>query len=336
MTWASVRDRFDRIFFAPRLAVDLGVHRAIFFALCVWIYSGRDYSGWAQLSGAFWQPKEPWTFIHSYRPTPDEILVAQKVWVIALATSAVGLFTRFSTWIAAILGYLILSFAHSHGFYHHRDGVLVSIMFILALSRSGDAFSIDDLLRSAWEANGRSLKHLKKRVTSPEAWRWPKLRERMCVSGASYAWPIQCVRVVWTLVFFSAALSKLKASGLDWVLSDNLRNIFLTNQYLYQDWARDTFRWGIAASLAASPLLCKFLAGFGLGIELIAPLAMKSWRWRIAVVGLVAAMQIGIYLTVLVNFKEYVPVYVWWIGWSSLWAFAATRTRRSADSASKS
>jgi hypothetical protein len=324
MRWTSLRDRFDRIFFAPRLAVDLGLHRAIFFALCVWVYSGRDYSGWGQLSAAFWQPKEPWTFIHFYRPTPDEILIAQKVWVVTLATSALGFLTRVSTWIAAILGYLILSFAHSHGFYHHRDGVLVSIMFILALSRAGDAFSIDDLIRSAREKNFQGLRQMK----FPEAWRWPKLRERMCVTDVRYAWPIQCVRVVWTLVFFSAALSKLKASGLDWVLTDNLRNIFLTNQYLYQDWARETFRWGIAATLAARPLLCKFLAAFGLGIELIAPLALKNWRWRIAVVGLVAGMQIGIYLTVLVNFKEYVPVYVWWIGWSSLWAYGVTRTRR--------
>jgi hypothetical protein len=319
---AALREHFDRLFLTPRLAIDLGVHRAIFFALCVWIYSGRDYSGWAQLSSAFWQPKEPWTYIDFWRPTPNDVIVGQQIWVATMAAAALGFFTRISTVFAALLGYLMLSFAHSYGFYHHRDGVLVSVMFILALSRSGDAFSIDDLLRSGW----RSYREGGGILTN---WRWATIRERMSVEDPCYHWPIQCVRTVWTLVFFSAALSKLKASGLDWVFTDNLRHIFLTNQYLYQDWARDTFRWGIAASLAAWPILCKVLAGFGLTIELIAPLALIGWRSRLLIVGLVGMMQIGIYLTVLVNFKEYVPVYVWWLGWSSLWIAGSAKFRRS-------
>ena len=320
-TIASISQRFDRVFLTPRLAVDLGAHRAVFFTLCFWIYVGRDYSGWAQLSGAFWQPKEPWTFIDFWRPTEDEIFIGQKIWCFALAASALGFMTRVSTWISAVLGYLILSFAHSHGFYHHRDGVLISIMFVLALSRSGDAFSLDGIAQIAWRRfrTKDQGKNLKLGV---------ELHRRMLVSDSAYAWPIQCARTIWTLVFFSAALSKLKASGLDWVLSDNLRNIFLNNQYLYHDWARDTFRWGIAASLASWPILCKILAGVGLTIELLAPLAMWGWRSRILIVGLVAGMQVGIYLTVLVNFKEYVPVYVWWLGWSSLWMAGHQRFQR--------
>jgi hypothetical protein len=87
-----------------------------------------------------------------------------------------------------------------------------------------------------------------------------------------HGWPVRVAIVVAALIYFFAAYHKLRRSGIDWVLGDNMSFIL---------------RWGpaigepalpeVAETIAESPALSKATAGLLLGVELVFPLAI--W-WR--------------------------------------------------------
>ena len=122
---------------------------------------------------------------------------------ISVVLAALGLLTRLATLTAFVLGLSVLGLQFNYGYLHWAHAIVPIVMGILALSPCGDGFSLDAVI----------LDRVIRAQSSAEA-------------GGQYRWPIQLVRLVFVSVFLAAGLAKLRQAGLEWVLSDTLRNYF--------------------------------------------------------------------------------------------------------------
>ena len=99
--------------------------------------------------------------------------------------------------------------------------------------------------------------------------------EERDVACHRFGWPLGCGLLIVVAAYFLTGLSKLGHSGLDWVLSDNLR-------YVMADAATSGHPWWpqIARFISTQPFL-SYLTGFYiLGLELTIPLVLVVKRLR--------------------------------------------------------
>ncbi len=253
-----------------------------------------DYTAWARVSRVFWQPVSFFRTLGLGVLPPAGLAAASVIWKVLLLTSAAGFLTRFSTAGAFVLGTYLMGMTHSFGKIHHDNGVLVFAMGILALSRCGDGWSVDSLVRAA-----------RRPLAAPPA------------PGGEYTWPIRMMWLVMSFVFFGAGVSKLRHSGLEWITDNTLQNILLrSNDPLAHPAAVPPTDWGLW--LAGVPWLCMAVGAASLALELFFPLALFSrWARRIVVPG-VFAVQIGISVIMGPDFLRFLVCYLFWVPWNRM------------------
>lgn len=272
---------------------NLGFLRAIFFFFVIIVCArNRFFVSYNLLPSELWMPQGLFALIQEKPAFPYEIWKAlHLLWQISLFTSMLGLFSRFSMAISAVMTFVIMGFAHSYGYQTHTQMPLVLAATILACSSAGDFFSLDS---------------------------WRRKKTQPIVSD-KYGWPIWSIKALLCLVFFSAGLSKLSQSGIEWVFSDHLKSVLERSYLFYPDihqWA-SSFRFN--EWLASSPLLVKVAAGITLIFELAAPLAIFARRYAFVIIPGLALIQVGIYFTMYVAFYTYAILYAFWIPWD--WVF---------------
>src|SRR4051812_17291546 len=232
----SLTRAWIRFWFEPTLPADLGLSRALFFGGLLLIYAGTDFSAWGHVSPAFWMPLPLFDALNLRPLGRDGLAIVQVVWRLALLTSAVGLQTRVSMWVAFVLGFYLLGLPHNFGHTFHFDATIVIAMGVLACSRAGDAWSVDAAIA----------------------------KRRQTISG-DYTWPLRALWVATSLVFFAAGLAKLRIGGLEWVFSSNLSIILTRAAYHVSDADPIT---GVGLALAQHEWLARGVAGATLAIEL--------------------------------------------------------------------
>lgn len=283
----DVGGRVDAWFFSPGSAFNLGVCRAMFFAIAVLVFFDAQQQLFGQMPASYWQPI--WLFRKLELPllSTEVMTVMQWCWKAGLVFACVGLGTRWLLWPLAILQLYMVGVQYNFGKVGHGETVLVLGTFFLAASRCADAFSIDALLRRRRDPPGSA------------------------VPSGEYTWPVRIFWIQMSLVFFCAGLMKMHRSGLDWALSDNFRNTLLAQHY-YGDQG-PMLSWGL--TIAEYPLLCKTMAMGALVMELVFPLVLISrWaRWIIVPLGLL--MQLGIGLLMGVWFTKYLAGYLFFVPW---------------------
>lgn len=266
----------------------LGVLRFLFFALVYFYWAGNDhFLAWSYVPTEFWLANgltQLLTPVHSDLPW-EFIFYA---WRVFLLLSAVGLMTRFSMASVFLLSFVLVAHAQSFGYFTRMLMPLLWAMGILSLSRAGDHFSLDALIRKR-----RGLKP--ENLFSPE-----------------YAWPIHLIRIVFCIVFFSAGFSKLTTSGIDWISSDTVRN-FMIRAWITHFENRHVDLAGLNGLLFSQALLMKLFALYTVSVELIAPLALFVKKLRYFIIAGLFCMQIGIKFTILVNFDLYIALYIFWL-----------------------
>jgi hypothetical protein len=254
----SLRDRatdtWNRFWFEPGPAARLGLARAVFCLVAFFFYLSRDFSEWASATPVFWMPIWAFEKLHVPVLTAESLVVVQVIWKMALAMSGLGLFTRASTFTAALLGIYLLGLPHNFGATQHYDTLVVFALWILAFSRAGDARSLDAALRARMH---RSV-----------------LRPAM---DAEYAWPIRAMWVMTALMFLGAGTSKLRHSGLEWAFSDNLRLLLMRGYYHVSDGDPWT-SWGLV--IANHPLVSRAVATTALCLETFYIVVLVSRRLR--------------------------------------------------------
>lgn len=303
----TVESSLRRFWFGPQGAETLGFARLVFFALMIWFYFPLDYAPWGGLTPAFAnRPLFAFRILHLPIVSETTLGILQFVWRASLVTACIGLFTRTSVIVAALLGFYVLGVQGNFGKVGHGEGILILAMCILALSRCGDAWSIDSLIRAF-----RS--------------RDPIGQRNRPISG-EYRWPIRMIWLLMSMIFLGAGITKLRWSGLDWITTDNLSTTILShyyNQPVGNEWKSTIGIW-----IANHRTLCKVVAGLTILIEIGFPLAMFS-RWARAVLVPSAFLaQVGIYVMMGVAFTQFMFVYVFWIPWDTLGRFVRRIAQR--------
>src|SRR6476661_8411448 len=148
----SLRRAAYDLWFAPDSPTNLGFSRALLFALILWFYFSYNYVTWARLPAAFANtPIFLFRLLHLPIASPAVVGAIQLAWKVCLFLSCIGLFTRFATKVAFLAGIYLMAIPNNFGKTGHGNGILVLTMFILALSRCGDGWSVDSLIRASRE-----------------------------------------------------------------------------------------------------------------------------------------------------------------------------------------
>lgn len=283
-------DRWNRFWFAPSLPTNLAWCRILFFGAMFLFYLPTDYTAWADVSPVFWEPI--WLFARFHLPmAPKGVLtVMQITWRVALVFSCVGLFTRGMTVVAFILGLYILGLPNNFGTEYHYDTLVVMAFGIMAVSQSGDAWSLDRLRMRRAEDDQLT---------------------RSSASG-EYTWPIRLIQFVMAMTFFAAGIAKFRHSGWAWATSNTMSIMLVQNQYHIAN-ADPLTTLGL--TIASHPWLCFLFAGGAMTLETIYPLALVSVGARVVIVPAVFLMQVGIRALMGPTFNQYLICNLFWVPW---------------------
>lgn len=292
--------------FAPAAPDALGLCRALFYAtLLLRVAPDVDSAAWAAVPDVFWMPTDLFRLLHLGVASPALLAVLDAAWRASLALACVGLWTRPATACAFVLGVYVLGLPQCFGKIDHWSGLLVLTLGVLALARSGDAWSLDELLHRRRGGSRRT-------------------------PSGEYRWPIEFARLLLVLVFFAAGIAKLRQGGLAWMSADNMRAILLAPHY-----ANDRVLPELGLRIAGSPALCAFLALATIAAEAGAPLALLGGPIAGVVIGTLFAMQLGIATLLGVHGSfPFLACYVFWLPWRGLLDRAAEPRSRGAAPAS--
>lgn len=290
MGW--LRQQWRRFWFDPVSPTNLGVCRMLFFAAFFLYYLPRDFSAWAEVSRAFWMPISLFKILSVPVLSGHALALVQAIWKVTLGLSCIGLFTRLSTAISFLLGSYLLALPHNFGKVHHNDAIVVLILGIMALSRCGDGWSVDRLIRTGRDGIV------------------PSERDRM--RSGEYAWPLRLVWVLMSLIFFGSGMSKVGRSGLEWIASDNLAILLVRHNYSHTPWTP----WGF--EVAQHAWLSRLLAAATVVCEAGYPLALISRVARWIVVPGMFLIQLGILLLMDVEFSEFLICNLFWVPWDRI------------------
>jgi len=301
--FARIRGGWNRFWFAPSSAGSLGICRALFFAGVLY-FGWRDYSAFGGVADVFWRPIWWIRLLHLPKPSVEALRVVQTAWRVALAASCLGLLTRVATAVSFALGTYLLGLLYCFGGCGHAWLLAVWTMAGLALSRCGDAISLDRLL----------LRGGRGRTPAP---------------SGEYTWPIRIVWAAMACAFFGAGVSKLRHAGLDWIASDRLAIFLVRSNYpLVRSADQPMLDWGLW--IASHRWLSRALALGTVVVETLFPLALVSRRLRPVLVGAALAMQVGIQFVMGPDFDIFIWSYLFWVPWDRVAAWVR-RTRPAGD-----
>lgn len=282
-----------RFLFEPAPAEQLGLCRVLYFGALFLLYLRTEFSHWGDVSPAFVYPLWFFRLLHLPILPPMGLLALSLPWKASLLLACAGLWTRAATWVAFLLGTYLLGIPQNFGKVHHADTLVAITLGILALSRCGDAISLDKLRRD-W-GNRR-------RLTSPPP-HW------------EYGWPIRLVWALMGTVFGAAAYSKLLGDPWSWVASDYMQLLCLAHTYPGMSDSAPLAR--LTLLLAGSAALCKITAAASLLAETAMPLAVFSGTVRMLVPPALFMMQGSIFLFLGIDFTPFMASYVFWAPWTT-------------------
>lgn len=287
----AFRERWLRFWFEPVEPLNLGICRALLFGVLFFFYLPQDFSAWGTVSEVFWKPIPLFDVLQLPVLASSDLAIAQDVWKVSLALGCLGFLTRASTVCSFVLGLYLCGLPNNFGETHHFDALVVLVLGIMALSRCGDAFSLDRVLRGS-EPMGRG----------PRA-------------SGEYTWPVRAVWLIFALVFFGAGVSKLRHGGLEWIVSDNMAWMLIQAHYGYGVFD-PVVSWGLY--IAQHWWLYQPLAAATVVLELGYPLALVSRRARWVIVPAVFLMQAGIRVLMGPAFYQFMVCNLFWVPWDRL------------------
>lgn len=279
---------WQQFWFSPEEALDLSIHRFVFFAFLLFIGQSKFDPGWVDIPIEFFHPISFYKLLGLSRPSRLAYENLVILWRCLVAFSCIGFLTPFSVLFSSFLSLYLFGLRYCYSYYHPEDNLLIIVSFIFALSPCFRVFSIDALL----------LRFFK-----------PTLKTQTEIPS----WPVRLIWLNWSLMFLSAAIFKLKTSGLSWIFSDNLRNRIIFNQYWFH-FRKSTWQFG--SNIAQFSVLCQIAAATVILFELIIPLIIFSKRFRSAGVISCFIFQILNWIVLLVYFDASFIFYIFFIPWS--------------------
>ena len=301
----GTRRHYEAFFFANGDARDLGVVRALFagMVLLLSFWFQRDFPLWADAQPWVWAPVLAFRGMAPGDLNATALTLLLWTWRLALLLTALGLWTRTSSVLAAVTGFLVLGLPQNFGKVNHNFGLVAICLVVLALSRCGDGWSVDRLRAVARRAKGPFM---------PDA---PS-------EGGEYRWPLAVMQVLAVLVLWSAGVAKLKSPGLvDWIATDNLYYTMIRHYYTH----RPPLALGLW--LTQWPILCKALAAGSILLELTSPvLLFLKGRRRMLMLAALAGMMLGFGLLLGVLFLHFIlTLVIVFVPWRAVGAWLGAR-----------
>ncbi len=269
-------DRFDRAFFAEAPAERLAILRLLVggFALVYLCVRAVHLQRVGHLPPGSFRP----IGVVSVLSAPLPLWAVRALIGGAIAAGAAfvaGYRFRVTGPLFSALLLWVLTYRNSWGMVFHTENLLVLHVIALSLGAAADALSLD--ARAARRAG-----------VAPPA------------PDGRYGWPIRLFCAITVTSYFIAGVTKLRNSGLDWALSDILRN------YVAYDNVRKIALGDTHSPLGGALVRYRFLfpplALCSLAMELGAPLALFSRRIAVAFCGAAWLFHLGVLLTMAILF----------------------------------
>ena len=229
-------------------------------------------------------PFAPW----GSRPSHELLIVVWSVGVCAGVFALIGVLGRPALFLFAWSTTVLNAHSYSYGSVHHPEAVIVIMLWLLVLSPSYHALSIQ-AVRLRLKAAVASMHFTPVRDVAPR-------------TDQFALWPLRVAQWLVCLIYLSAAVSKFWNGGVGWYYPSTLR------YYLVDDGMNQSRHMGLL--LASHPGVLSVLAVLTGIIELFFILVMfvPVLTWLFVPLG--AAMHIGVFATQGVNFLQYIFVYV--------------------------
>jgi predicted DCC family thiol-disulfide oxidoreductase YuxK len=250
--------RIERFFFAPASPVNLGAIRIGLFALTATFVLQESVAADVRRGSVNWRPASFFRLLPG-PPTPGALRTIQVAAIVAAILASAGLFTRVTQRVATPLAAYVLAFDSNFGKVNHRSMLLVLLLIALLPARTGEALSLDRLIRAARERRARPV-----------------------LDDARYRWPVALAQVTVVSVYFFAGLSKLVNGRLEWFTGGSFQRFL----YVRLDQLAHPPRAGLW--LAAHPGWAQAAAIASVAFELSVALALiKPVLRRVIIPGLV-------------------------------------------------
>jgi hypothetical protein len=280
----------------PTDAVSPGVVRAAVFGfvLCEVLLTSFDALG--RLPSTVLRPTGvmrllPWSFYERLL-TPGAMSAFKWLFVISLLAAAAGLFTPYSTKASALLFLFYQGLLRSFTHFNHDEMPFVFVLFVLAFTPCGDAFSLDSL----------------------RARRMGARREARADGGLVYGYPILLMRLLLAWSYFSSALIKLRVAGAGYLSPDNLPTLAVVNSL---DNLHDT-HFRAAFWLVQYREYTPYFVVLTLMWELAFPLAVFSRRARVPLLAAGVLFHLGTLVFMNIFFPYHLALYLVFVDWSAL------------------
>lgn len=279
--------RWNTFWFPPGRTRNLALCRILVVGATLFLFypSFSAIRDLVELGGPFIEPQLLIAAISSILPAEKVFsltTLAILYWITAVAglTTLVGFRTRTSAFVFAMGQWIFIAFRYSFGEEHHTQALTAIFLMSLALSPSGDQFSIDAWLKGRREGAG----------SPPE------------LTTTTAFWPLRLTQVLFALTYGSNGAAKLMYGGLRWMNGVTLQQAMLADGLRFERplgvWLAQFHTLAIVLSVFTILFECSFF------LTLFWPRAVP-WYLMAGV-----ALHTGIYLTMRADFFQHVILYV--------------------------
>ena len=186
---AMMRRTWNNLWFQPWGPENLSLSRLLVSGLFLWSHLSWDLSVWTEVSDAFWMPIPLFRALGLEIPSAAFVKFVQRIFLVSLTLGFVGLFTRTAFAVSFFSWLYVFGLRQSFGSIAPAEGHFILMFGVFAMSRCGDAFSIDSLIRRVRDRPDHVAEEVKR---------------------GSYSWPVRLMQLLFVSVFFASGVAKVR------------------------------------------------------------------------------------------------------------------------------
>jgi hypothetical protein len=314
----TLANRWDGYWFRSAPLVDLAILRIVCVGMQLWLLIFQRVYNYGRLVELSVLPDEFYwplpifrlltlPFGWGYRPSLEVLTIVYGITLVTGCCAFIGFRTNLSLVIFAAGNLILQAFSYSFGDMHHPEALMIIALFALSLSPSGAVLSVDDI-------RGRTN-------DSRSALFW--FRGAAERKSEFALWPLLLIQVLLSLVYFDAAMRKLSNAGLYWMNGYTLQYALLHRPFGVES--------KIGIWIGHYHELTRLLSIITLLWELtfFFVLIWRRTAWIYVPLGL--ALHIGMCVTNIACFYQYMALYTAFVEWTPLLQYLGNKRRVSND-----
>ncbi|MBY0554268.1 HTTM domain-containing protein [bacterium] len=283
-------------FFDEREHFNLSVSRICYYAYILYyhliLFNWIKYANYPE----YYKPNGIFLLLDSAVATPA---VLTNIWYVSFVFaifSTIGFMSRISFIVVAVCFTILNGLPQIFQTLVGLNSANTLVMIAFCFTRAGDFLSVDGYLRKIFK------------------------KEMYSSFSSEYNWPIHVFRYLHILCVFFAGLCKLRDSGFEWALSNQLSYEIMCSHFTRGDTAGAEYvSPALVGQIVSWPWLIATAAFSTLVIELLSPLCLWSQRLRPWIIGALILMHLVSVFTVFISPVLFLGLYLFWFDWKSLY-----------------